>query len=84
MHRKQSTKLKSLNKLKCPSEDTSVPLGREKKAISSGERGTWEGKWKRWVGALRGRGELDLVLGEGKGLKTGGTAERMQIGNLRK
>ena len=32
-----STELKKLNKLKCPSEDTSVPLGREKKAITSGE-----------------------------------------------
>jgi hypothetical protein len=30
----QSTELKKLNKLKCPSEDTSVLLGREKKAIS--------------------------------------------------
>jgi hypothetical protein len=30
------------NKLKCPSEDASVPLGREKKTITSG--GTWEGK----------------------------------------
>ena len=27
-----------------PSKDTSVPLGREKKAITSGEGGTWEGK----------------------------------------
>jgi hypothetical protein len=33
----QSTELKKLNKLKCPSEDTSVSLGREKKAITSGE-----------------------------------------------
>jgi hypothetical protein len=32
----QSTELK-LNKLKCPSEDASVPLGIEKKAITSGE-----------------------------------------------
>jgi hypothetical protein len=35
----QSTELKKVNKLKCPSEDTSVPLGREKKAITSGEGG---------------------------------------------
>lgn len=35
----QSTELKKINKLKGPSEDTSVPLGREKKAITSGERG---------------------------------------------
>jgi hypothetical protein len=36
---KKVTELKKVNKLKCPSEDTSVPLGREKKAITSGERG---------------------------------------------
>jgi hypothetical protein len=30
---------KKLNKLKCPSEDASIPLGREKKAIISGEGG---------------------------------------------
>ena len=35
----QSTELKKLNKRKCPSEDASVPLGREKKAITSGEGG---------------------------------------------
>jgi hypothetical protein len=35
----QSTQLKKVNKLKCPSEDASVPLGREKKAITSGEGG---------------------------------------------
>jgi hypothetical protein len=33
----QSTELKKVNKLKCRSEDASVPLGREKKAITSGE-----------------------------------------------
>jgi hypothetical protein len=33
----QSTELKNLNKLKCPSENTSLPLGREKKEITSGE-----------------------------------------------
>ena len=31
----QSTELKKVNKLKCPSEDASVPLGREKKPITS-------------------------------------------------
>jgi hypothetical protein len=31
-----------------------------------------------------GRGELDLVLGEGKGLQPWGPAERMIIANLRK
>ena len=33
----QSTELKKVNKLKGPSEDASVPFGREKKAITSGE-----------------------------------------------
>jgi hypothetical protein len=33
----QSTELEKVNKLKCASEDASVPLGREKKAITSGE-----------------------------------------------
>ena len=31
-----STELKKLNKLKYPSEDPSVPLGREKKEITNG------------------------------------------------
>jgi hypothetical protein len=35
----QSTELKKLNKVKCPSEDTSVSFGREKKAMTSGEGG---------------------------------------------
>jgi hypothetical protein len=51
----QSTELKKVNKLKCPSEDTSVLLGREKIAIPSGEGGTWDGKWQGWeVGGKRG------------------------------
>jgi hypothetical protein len=33
----QSTELKKANELKCPSEDVSIPLGRERKAITSGE-----------------------------------------------
>ena len=33
----QSTELKKVKKKRSPSEDTSVPLGREKKAITSGE-----------------------------------------------
>ena len=66
----QSTELKKTNKLNCPNENASIPLGREKKAISSGggvEGGNWEGKWtgREW----RERGEHDLVLGEGKELK---------------
>jgi hypothetical protein len=35
----QSTEFKRLNKLKCPCQNPSVPLGREKKAITSGEGG---------------------------------------------
>ena len=35
----QSTEPKKFSKLECPSEDASVPLGREKKAITSGEGG---------------------------------------------
>jgi hypothetical protein len=41
----QSTELKKINKLKDSNEDTSVQLGREKKAITSREGGFWEGKW---------------------------------------
>jgi hypothetical protein len=33
----RSTEFKRLNKLKCPSKNTSVLFGREKKAIISGE-----------------------------------------------
>jgi hypothetical protein len=39
IHKIQSTELKRLNKLKCPSEDASVLFGREKKAIISEEGG---------------------------------------------
>jgi hypothetical protein len=35
----QSTELKKVNKLKSPSEDASIPLGREKKAITGGGSG---------------------------------------------
>ena len=64
----QSTELKKVNKPKCPNENTSVPLGREKKAITSGEG-------SKDLGGKMDRGEeweergADLVLGEGKGLK---------------
>ena len=50
----QSTELQKIQNLKGPSEDTSVSLVKEKKAITKGER---------W------RGEHDLLLGVGKGLK---------------
>ena len=47
----QSTELKKVNKLKCPSEDASVPLGREKKTITGGEGGRdLGGKVNRWEG----------------------------------
>jgi hypothetical protein len=49
----KSTELKKVNKLKCPSEDASVPLGKEKKAITSGEGGRDLG-WKV-DGTRRGR-----------------------------
>ena len=50
-----------------PSEDSSIPLWREKKAITSGEEGRdLGGKVDRVSG---GRWEPDLVLNEGKGLK---------------
>jgi hypothetical protein len=75
----QSTKLRRVNKLKGPSEDVSVPLGREKKEIIKREGGNWEGK-----SAEGGGGETDLVLGEGKELKPLGLAERMETGNLRR
>jgi hypothetical protein len=37
----QSTELRKFHKLKGPREDASVPLRREKKAITRGEWGTW-------------------------------------------
>jgi hypothetical protein len=61
----QSTEFKKVNKLKSPSEDASISLGREKKAITSGEGGRDLGG-KVDGGGVRGRGEPDLVLGEGK------------------
>jgi hypothetical protein len=60
----QATKLKKLNTMKCPSEDTSVPFGRKKKEITSGEGGKEKGgrdlggKVDR-LGGGGGRGELD-------------------------
>jgi hypothetical protein len=54
----QSTKLKKFNKVKCPNEDTSVPLGREKKAITNG------GSWREsgGVGSWRQEGNLIWYL----------------------
>ena len=76
----QPTEVKKLNKLKSPSEDASVLLGREKKVSTRWKGGTWEGKWMR----MGERMEPDLLLGERKGLKPRGPAERMETGNLRR
>jgi hypothetical protein len=51
----QSTELKKVNKLKCPSEDASVPLGREKKAITGGGKKGEPERERRWGG---GEGNL--------------------------
>jgi hypothetical protein len=59
--------------LKWPSEDSSIQLGREKKLITSGERGRDLGV--KVDGGWRGRKESDLVMGERKGLKPRGPAE---------
>jgi hypothetical protein len=59
----QSSELKKVNKLKGPSEDTSVLLGREKKAITRAEGGT-----ERESGH-GGRGIMMWCWVRGKGLK---------------
>ena len=47
----QSTELKKVNKLKDPSEDVSVQLGKENKAITRCRKeGILEGKWMRVEG----------------------------------
>ena len=48
----QFTDLKKFNKLKDPSENASVPFGREKKAIT------------RWVGVRDLRGKVDRCWGK--------------------
>jgi hypothetical protein len=60
----QPTVLKKVNKLKDPSEYASVPLGREKKATTSGEEGPWR---KREWGVLKG--EHSWILDGEKELK---------------
>jgi hypothetical protein len=70
MTKVQFTELKKLNKVKCPSKDASVPLEREKKAITSGEGERDLGR--KVDGEVCGGGwgkEPGMVLGEGKGLK---------------
>jgi hypothetical protein len=55
----QSTELKKFNKLKCPSEDASVPLERGKKTIIRGEGGTeLRGKVNRGRRKWGGEGNL--------------------------
>jgi hypothetical protein len=58
IHRIQSIELKKINKPKGPSEDASIPLGREKKAIKGGRR---EGRTLVGKGTGRGRGKHDKV-----------------------
>jgi hypothetical protein len=52
----QSTEFKKVKKVKCPSEDASIPLGREKKAITRGKGGRDLGEkvdgWRREEGNL--------------------------------
>ena len=60
-----------LNKLKCPNEDTSVPLEREREECNHKWGGTEEPgrEGGQGEGTVGGRGESDLVLGEEKELK---------------
>ena len=44
----QSTELKKANKLKGPSKDVSIPLGREKKAITGSRGGGGRGGGGGW------------------------------------
>jgi hypothetical protein len=48
------TELKKVNKMKCPSEDASVPLGRERRAFTTGERGRDLGEKVGGVGKIGG------------------------------
>jgi hypothetical protein len=73
----QSTELKKVNKLKCPSENASVSLERERRKLSPVGREGGRELGRKVDGregvngehGVRGRGEPDLVLDEGKGLK---------------
>jgi hypothetical protein len=53
---------------------------RRKQSQIGREGGTWEGKFM----GVGGRGNPDRVLGEGKGLKPWGPAERVEKGNLKR
>jgi hypothetical protein len=72
----QCIELKKFNKIKGTSEDASIPLGREKKAITGQvvEEGSWVGK-----GTGRGKGEHDQVLGGGN--RTEGLRASRKNGN---
>jgi hypothetical protein len=61
----QATELIKVNELKSPSVDDLVSLWREKKAITSRE-----GERDLGGKVVGGRGEPDLVLGEGKRMKS--------------
>jgi hypothetical protein len=75
----KATELKKVTKLKYPSEDASVPLEREKKAITSGEGGRdLGGKWVGWE--VEERGNLIWYWVR----KTEGQQKKMEIGNHRK
>ena len=58
-----------MDKLKCPIEDASVPLGREKKAITREEGGRALGDNVDGVEGSGDKGEPDLMLVAGKGWK---------------
>ena len=65
----QSTELKKVNKLQCTHRTPQSHLGGRRKQSQVGRKcGTWRGKWAGMWGN-QGRGETDLVCGEGKGLK---------------
>jgi hypothetical protein len=60
----QFIELNKVNKPKGPSEDASIPLGREKKAIMWGEGAQMEGgTWRGGEGTGMGKGDHDQVLG---------------------
>ena len=68
VHRTQKTQQAEVLKKRCLS--ASVPIGREKKAITSGKGARDLGEKVDGVGGnQRRRGESELILGEGKGLK---------------
>jgi len=73
IHKIQSTELKKFNKPKGLSEDASISLYKEKKAIK-GHRGREGGTW---VGKVTGRGR-----GEHDRTKFLRPSERMETGNL--